>query len=142
MTQKKHIKIVIVEDDLYYNKALTKYVETICENILFKEHTFEINSFLSAHEAIEQLDDLTDIMILDYTLINEHEYDVLNGENVIDEVEKHCPKCKIIVVSASQNPNITARVMKRDIYEYIDKNINSKNRIGAVLQRAIVSQAR
>ncbi|NVK64836.1 MAG: response regulator [Flavobacteriales bacterium] len=142
MINGKNIKIVIVEDDLYYNKALTKYVETICESILFKEHTFEINSFLTAHDAIEQLDDLTDIMILDYTLVNETETDVLNGENVIDEVEKHCPKCKIIVVSAAQNPAITARVMKRDIYEYIDKNINSKNRIGAVLQRAIVSHTR
>ena len=142
MTHRKNIKIVIVEDDLYYKKALTKYVETICESVLFKEHTFEIDSFLTAHEAIEQLDDLTDIMILDYTLINEKEADILNGENVIDEVEKHCPKCKIIVVSAAQNPEVTARVMRRDIYEYIDKNINSNQRIGAVLQTAIVSHIR
>lgn len=135
--QRKTIKIVIVEDDRYFNKTLTKYVETLCNNRLYPGCYFEIQSFLNGHDCIENLEEDTDIMILDYFLFNPEEQDEVNGEDVLKEVKDCCPDCKVIVLSALQDSHTTAELMKKGIFDYIDKNVNTKNRLGAVLQKAI-----
>lgn len=133
----KKIKIVIVEDDLYYNKALTKYIETICNEKFYTKASFEIKSYTNAHECIEELEDDTDIIILDYYLINLLEDDVLTGGDVVDVVKKHCTDCEIIMISSQKDDEITSELRSKGISEYIDKNLNSKNRIGSVIQKIL-----
>ncbi len=133
----KNIKIVIVEDDLYYNKALTKYVQTICNEKTYSGLKFEICSYLNAHDCIEAMDDSMDIMILDYFLVNHDEEDVLTGEDVLKELKTYAPNCKVIVVSAQQSASKTAHLMRNGIYDYVDKNVSSKNRVGALLQKLL-----
>lgn len=67
MGTKKTIKIAIVEDDVFYNKALTRYVELEGES-LSKHYNVDIkvSSFTSAAKSIENLEDDLDIMFLDY----------------------------------------------------------------------------
>ena len=137
MNTPKKIKIVIVEDDLYYQKTLTKYVETICNHALYPQFDFEIKSYSNAHDCIEELDNLTNIMILDYFLINEEETDILTGADIIAEVNQHCLDCKVIMISAQTDEKLTKELLNQGIYEYVDKNVNSKNRIGAILQKII-----
>lgn len=137
MKTKKSLKIVIVEDDLYYNKALTKYLETICNSSVYPEFDFEIKSYTNAHDCIEELDDDTSIMVLDYYLINKEESDVLTGADIVKEANKHCSNCQIIMISAQESPHNTSELMRLGIYDYVDKNVNSKNRLGAVMQRLI-----
>lgn len=137
MTRRKIVKIVIVEDDNYYNKALTKYVHTLCNPAVYPKFDFEIKSFDNAHDCIRELENDIEVMILDYFLTNDNEVDVLNGADVLAEVNKHCPNCKVIMVSALQNAHTATEMMRQGIYEYVDKNVNSKDRIGAVLQRAL-----
>ncbi len=137
MKTKKHLKIVIVEDDLYYNKALTKYLNTLFNSSAYPQFDFEIKSYLNAHDCIEELEDDTDIMVLDYHLINKEETDVLTGLDIVKEAKKHCPNCKIVMVSSQQNAYVTSELMKQGVYEYIDKTINTKNRVGSVLQQII-----
>ncbi len=132
--KKQIIKVVLVEDDPYYNRLLNKYVQTICGGSFYPELLFEIKSFLSAHECIEQLEDDLNILVLDYFLFNKEEEDVLSGIDVLKAVKKHSPDCKIIVVSALKSPSKILRLHQEGIDAYIDKNINSKNRIGAILQ--------
>lgn len=133
----KEIKIVIVEDDLYYNKALTKYIQTICNEKVFTKFSFDIKSYTSAHDCIEELEDDLDILLLDYYLINLAEHDVLTGADVIDAVKENCADCEIVMISSQTDPDITSNLKSRGINEYIDKNLNSKNRIGSVIQKII-----
>ncbi|MEX1001573.1 MAG: hypothetical protein WDZ35_05610 [Crocinitomicaceae bacterium] len=140
MLHKKKIKIVIVEDDKYYNQMLSRYVKNICNNSVQKNFDCEIQSYYNAHECIEELDDDTDFMILDYFLENKEEDDVLSAEDVIKEAKIHCPDCKIIVVSAMRNAHKAAELMKSGIYEYVDKNVNTTNRIGSLLQKALYQE--
>ncbi|MEX2485271.1 MAG: response regulator [Brumimicrobium sp.] len=137
MKTKKVLKVVIVEDDLYYNKALTKYIQTICNTSVYPEFNFEILSYLNAHDCIEELDDETNIMVLDYYLINKDEDDVLTGADIVKEANEHCDDCHIIMISAQESPHNTSELLKMGIFDYVDKNVNSKNRLGAVLQRLI-----
>jgi response regulator of citrate/malate metabolism len=134
MKLKKDLKIVIVEDDLYYNKALTKYVETICDEHIYPNFHFIIKSYFTAHDFIEEMEDDTDIIILDYLLINDDDDEIINGDEVINVALKYCPDCKIIMVSGESSPHTTAEMLKKGVYEFIDKNVNSRNRIGSVLQ--------
>lgn len=135
--RKQIINVALVEDDPYYNRLLTKYVKTICADSFYPDFQFNIQSFFSAHECIEQLDDELNILVLDYFLFNREEQDVLSGSDVLDEVNKHCDNCKVIVVSALKSPSTILKLKQKGIYAYIDKNVNSRNRIGSLLQNIL-----
>ncbi len=134
------MKIVIVEDDLYYNKALAKYVHTICNPQVYPNFNFFISAFYSAHDCLENYEDDTDIMILDYFLINKEDPEVITGEDVLVEVKRNCPNCKFIMVSEQHSPLVAHELMKLGLTEYIDKNVSDKNRLGAILQKLIVEE--
>ena len=137
MLRNREIKIVIVEDDLYYNKVLKKYIETICNEKFYSKCKFTIKSYLTAYECIEELEDDTDLVLLDYYLVNENEQDNLTGVDVLDAVNEYCDDCKVIMISGQDNPTITEALREKGIVEYINKNLNSKNRVGSVVQRVL-----
>jgi DNA-binding NtrC family response regulator len=139
--QKDIVKIAIVEDDVYYNKILLKYVQTICNQSSYPQYEFEFFSFYNAHDCIEQMDEDLDIMILDYLLINEEEDDVLNAMDVIRELKRMNSECKVILFSGQQSAHTTIELMKAGIYEYIDKSVNGSDRIGAVIHRILAKRA-
>lgn len=134
MLRKKNIKIAIVEDNVYENKSLTKYVSTICNQDIYKDFSFDIASYTTAHDCIEELDDDLSILLLDYYLFNPHEVETLNGSDVLEQVKKHCKECKVIVQSEMTNAQTVKQLMQDGIHAYVDKNVSSMNRIGAVIQ--------
>lgn len=137
MKARRNMKIAIVEDDQYYNRAMTQYVNTICNHKNYPHFNFEINSYHDAYEYLEDSEDDTNIMILDYFLFNKEATEVLTGEDVVVEVKKHNPDCKIIMVTEQQDPAVTKQLQKLGVVEYIDKNISNKNRLGAILHRIL-----
>lgn len=142
MNTKRDMKIVIVEDDLYYNKALAKYVHTICNPKVYPNFNFQISTYHTAHECLENYEDDTNIMILDYFLINRDDPEVITGEDILVEVKKNCPDCKFIMVSEQKSAQVTRELMNRGLTEYVDKNISNKNRLGAILQKVLVEENR
>lgn len=137
MLKKREIKMAIVEDDLYFKKSLQRYVKTICEPYESRGFTFDISTFSSANEAIQELDDELDIMILDYHLPDMYCDDDLSGEDVIKAVQDHCKNCKVILVSSDSRQLERKREVNHSIYGFVDKNINTKNRLGALLQETL-----
>jgi response regulator of citrate/malate metabolism len=137
MEKRRNIKIYIVEDDKYFNQLMTKYVGAICESLQYNGFDFEIKSFSNAHQCIEKLEGDVDFMFLDYYLNNFDEPDILTGEDVISEVKTFCPDCKIVIVSELRDAKKTRELQNLGIYGYVDKNLNSSNRIGSILQEAI-----
>ena len=131
------IKIVIVEDDLYYNKALTKYISDTCSSEVYPDFDFEIKSYVNVQQCIANMDDDTDIMILDYVLMNEAADEVLYASDIMDVVKGYNPKCKFIVISGQQNPHIITELKSLGIYDYIDKNEYGRNKIGSVVRKII-----
>jgi DNA-binding NtrC family response regulator len=120
--------------------ALTRYVHTICNPKNYPLFNFEIKSFKNAHEYLENSDDDADIMILDYYLLNEEEPDVLTGEDVVVEVKKTNPKCKIIMVTEQQDPSVAVQLNRLGVAEYIDKNISNRDRLGSILQKLLTEE--
>lgn len=136
MTKKK-IKIAIVEDDQFYSKLLVKYLRTICNPKYYSNFSFEFLTFSNAEDAIQNLDDDIKIMLLDYYLFDENNHDQLNGGHVLEMVNKYCPDCRVIVMSGQHNISITAKLFKEGIYDYVDKNTSSNDRIGALVKECL-----
>lgn len=139
---KKKIKIAIVEDDIFFNRTLKKYIETICNPSIYTDMEFEINTFQTADSAIQQLEDDLDLMVLDYHLYDPESDENLNGEDVLAAVNKHCPNCKVILLSGNTGPEKVFRMKMNGIHEFVDKNLSSKNRLGAIIQRTIKNDMR
>jgi DNA-binding NtrC family response regulator len=135
---KKHIQVVIVEDNPYYNRRLTKYVSTICSRDFYQDFEFSISSYFTAHECIEEMEE--DVMLLDYFLFNEDEDDVLTGADVLEETKRFAPNCKVILLSGLKSTSRILQLKKEGIYDFVDKNLNSINRVGALLQTILKEQ--
>lgn len=138
MLGKKKIKIAVVEDDLFFNKSLVKYITTICDPQVYNTFSFDIKSYTSADEAIQELEDDLDLMILDFFLMGEQdEEDELSGNDVLRAVKKHCPNCRVILMSGHADFLRKEVFLEDGVFALIDKKLNSKNRLGAILQAAL-----
>jgi two-component system response regulator AtoC len=140
--KKETIKIVIVEDNPFFNKILQKYVQNLCNSQFYQQYQFEVTTYLYAEDCIENLDNDTDIMLLDYLFVNIESDEHLTGIDVLKEVQKNCTDCKVIMISEQQNMVVTMELLKKGVYEYIDKNLNNHNRIGAVVQKILQERSK
>lgn len=142
METNKEIKIVIVEDDSYYNKALTRYVSSICNEEDYPDVKFNIQSYFSAYNLIEDLEYEAgiDLMLLDYYLLKEGDFDNINGDYVIGVVKNYFPECKIVMVSDQENEELAKEMLEKGVFEYIDKNTSSKDKIESVIKSLIVGE--
>ena len=134
MNRRDLIKIAIVEDDRFFNKSLQKYISTICNPSLYQKLNFQISAYLNANDAILNLEDDLDFMVLDYYLFDAQSTDYLNGESVLNEVNKYCDNCKVIMMSEFLDSEKIYRLTRKGVYQIIDKKLNTKNRLGAILQ--------
>lgn len=131
------VQIAIVEDDVYYNRVLTKYIKTICSRDFFPELSFSITSFENAHDFVERMDDSMDILLLDYYLYNADEFEQINGADVLKIVRKNAPECKVILLTALTDPDTLQELHGHGLLAHVDKNVNSTNRVGAILQHEL-----
>lgn len=139
MTLKKKVKIAIVEDDLFFNKSIERLVQNVCSSQAYSDFHFEIKTYLNAYDCMCQLEPDTDIMFLDYYLINVEERKMLNGYHVLNQVKEKCTDCKVVMVSSLKNFQTAVEMMRRGAYEFVTKGRDPHHRIGEVLQ-GILSQ--
>lgn len=142
MLKKREIKIAIVEDNEFFNKSLLKYIQTICDPNIYKDHEFTITTFSTANDAIQELDNELDIIILDYFLIDPDADDYLNGADVLAEVVKHCANCRVILVSGYSEKLNEFELRRKGVHEFVDKKVNSNNRIGSLIQHSLLHELR
>jgi len=137
MVRKRNIQIAIVEDDKYYNMILTKYIRSICSKSFYPHFEFTIQSFENAHDFIEKFDKSVDIILLDYYLFNQDEDEQLNGGDVLSIIKSYHPECKVILLSSLTDASKIAEMSIQGLHAHVDKNISSRNRIGAILQKTL-----
>lgn len=134
---RKTIRIAILEDNPFYNNLLTRYVKNICNEEVYHDLEFEIKPFIEPHDFLEYLNEDLDILLLDYHLDTIEFDDKINGDTVFEEVQNVAPDCKVIMVSSQTNVHKAIELMKQGLYDYVDKNVNSRNRVGTLIQRIL-----
>lgn len=140
MSALKNIKILVVEDDTFYNVLLLKQLKNICDDFDYPDVEFDIRSFRSGQAAINNLEEDLNIMILDYFLEDETQETPVNGDQVLDAVNKKCRNCKVIMVSGQKHILLAVEMMKKGIFDYVDKNRHASSRIGTIVKDILTKE--
>lgn len=128
-----HFKIVIVEDDDFYNKLLTKSIKHYLDQIaLIKGFTFELHSYLTFKDCVRNLDPDTDIMITDYYL-----NDGYNALDLLDSVKRKAYLCKVVVLSQIQSINTAICTLLEGASEFIYKDKRAPEKSSYVIEDII-----
>jgi len=113
-----NFKIVILDDNDFYNKILTRFLsESLKKTGLLKGFTVDIFSFTSVKDCLNNLDNSVDILFTDYFLSDD-----CNATHIIDFINEKVLTCKVIVVSQIQNMKTCALTILAGAYEFIKKD--------------------
>ena len=132
------IKILIVEDDIFYLKMVKRHVNNL-KRAVFPKQSFEILTSSTADDCMEKLDKDTTIVIMDYYLENDQGEVVFPGIYLLQAINLFCDDCKVIVVSGQQSKQIAINLIKTGIYEYIVKDKDTFIRLASTLDKIIKS---
>ena len=136
MNMSKPLKVLIIEDDIYYAAILEKNLK----NHMTKEEaglTYDVKIFQQAERALQHLDTDTDIVITDYYLENDQGDIPLSGDDLLKAINSYCRNCRTVVVSASTDPELPLSLFDKGIYEFIQKDRHATEKITSVLRKII-----
>lgn len=128
-----HFKIVIVEDDEFYNKLLTRHIKNyISEIALLRGFTFELQSYSTFKDCERNLESDTDIMITDYYL-----NDGYNAMDLLDSVKRKAYLCKVVVLSQIQSINTAICTLLEGATEFIYKDKRAPEKSSYIIEDII-----
>jgi DNA-binding NtrC family response regulator len=104
--------IFIVEDDPGFNKIMTSYLSA--------KHKWDVHSFQSGEEAIEQLNLNPEIFLQDFDLPK------MNGIEVMKQAKRRLPNTEFIFLSGQTNIKVAVEALQLGAFDYIVKDSNAK----------------
>jgi len=114
MTEKL-TKIFVVEDNEWYNKLL---VHTLNLN---PEH--EVKSFLNGKDLLNSLNEMPDIVTLDYRLPD------MTGLEVLERIRQENNDAQVILISEQEDINTVVSLLKLGAVDYITKSDDIRERL-------------
>lgn len=118
METNNQFKIVVLEDNDFYNQLLTRQLENYTSEIAKdKGYIFDISSYTNATDFLKNLKTDTDIAFVDYYL-----GDNKNGLEVLKIVKQKCPDCKVVVISRENNLKTSFQTLNEGAYTFIYKD--------------------
>lgn len=111
-------KIVVLEDDDFYNKLLSRYLKTALSELgIVKGFGLEVKSYTSLVDCTLNFDNDTILMFTDYYL-----KDRQSASNIIDFVNSRPSACKIVVISQIQNLQTEFSSLLKGAIDFIKKD--------------------
>ncbi|MBL3655696.1 sigma-54-dependent transcriptional regulator [Fulvivirga sediminis] len=115
MYEQEPVKIFVVEDDPAYTKFL--------QYVLGLNPDFEVTSFSTGKECLDNLYQKPAIVTLDYSLPD------MPGEKVLQEVKSYDTSIQVVIISAQEKIGTAVELLKLGAYDYITKDEDTKNRL-------------
>ncbi len=113
MTDKKKIKLFLVDDDAMYLKLL---------EIEFLQHAdFEIETYATGELCVANLSNHSDVIILDYYL-DGVEKSAMNGIETLDRIKKFNPDIPVIMLSSQDKIEVAVDCMLHKASDYVVKS--------------------
>lgn len=128
-TDSKAITIFLVDDNLFYLKALE-------HSIAGQKQSIDIKTFQTGEECLEQMQSKPEIVILDYYL-NSNVNDALDGLTILKKIKKISPKTKVIMLSAQDSLDIAVKCAENGSLDYIIKDESAFIKINKELSNII-----
>lgn len=118
---RRQFKIVVLEDNEFYNTILTKHLKNFINELeLGKEMSFDVESYTNANDCIRNLKPDTDIAIVDYYL-----GDNKNALDILKTIKEKCDHCKVIIISQFKNLKTYYQTLNEGAYHFIFKDRNA-----------------
>ena len=113
MTTKPMTKIFLVDDDELYLKLLS--IE------LAQNASFHIVCFTTGELCLAALDQLPDVIILDYHL-NGIDINAMNGIKTLEQIKEKNKDLPVIILSAQDKIEVAVNCMHHGAFDYVVKN--------------------
>jgi len=128
MIQQTLIKIFIVDDDPVFLKLL---------EIEFLENgDFDIETYESGEQCIENLKNKPDVIILDY-LLDSINKNAMNGLVTLDKIKVFDPEIPVIILSAQDKIEVAVNCMHHKATDYVVKSETSFLRLKQIITNAM-----
>ncbi|HET7818639.1 MAG TPA: response regulator [Bacteroidia bacterium] len=120
MSEQKTFRIVIMEDDEFFNDVLTHKLEQYTAILgIEKNCNFEIHSYTSAKDCLRNLKNNIDVAFVDYYLGNG-----ITGYDIVKKIKEKCWDCKIVILSQVRNIKTTSLSLNEGAIDFILKDTN------------------
>jgi response regulator of citrate/malate metabolism len=120
MKNELQYKIVVLDDNSFYNRILTKRIKSYAEmlSVAFaKDFQFDIHSYTNAQDCIKDLEPDTDLLFLDYFLDNK-----INAPDLLQTIKKNCADCKLVIISQAKNIGTVLQLVAPNPVDFIYKD--------------------
>lgn len=111
-------RIVIVEDNEFYNHLLTRqlqnYTDAIAED---KGYVFDIQSYTNASDCLRNMKEDTDVALVDYYL-----GDSTNGLEIMKQIKEKSPGCRVVIISQVKNMKTSFETLNEGAFTFIYKD--------------------
>ena len=116
--------IFLVDDEPIQNEMLKDY--------LSERFVYDIKTFDNGEDAIKQMHQNPEIVVLDYHL-NSHRSDAKNGVEVLKTIKDKYPEVQVIMLSGQDKLDIAVDSMKYGAYDYVVKGETAFSRMENVM---------
>ncbi|MES2567764.1 MAG: response regulator [Bacteroidota bacterium] len=117
METNAEFKIVVLEDNDFYNSLLTRQLQNYTDEISHdKGYKFDISSYTNANDCLKNIKPDTDIAFVDYYLGDN------NGLEVLKVIKHKSPNCKVVVLSRDDNMKTSVQTLSEGAYTFIYKD--------------------
>jgi Response regulator containing CheY-like receiver, AAA-type ATPase, and DNA-binding domains len=111
---KKNKKIIFcVDDDELFRKAF--------EIEFMKDKAFDVVSFSSGEECLENLSMKPDIIVLDYFL-DGLDKNAMNGLKTLDAIKTHDTSIPVIIMSSQDSIEVAVNCLHHEAFDYVVKS--------------------
>lgn len=109
----KKYNIMLVDDDLIFLEMLK---ESLSDN-----SDFNIITFQTGEECLNNMNSKPDVIVLDYFLNNDKD-DAKDGLKILKEIHRIDPKAKVIILSGQEDGNLVYDFVRENATNYVVKD--------------------
>lgn len=125
MSQSKKL-VYIVDDDPMQVQMMSDHLKD--------KFPFDIRGFSTGEDAVNNLPNQPDIVILDYYL-NSVKANARNGSEILQFIKKEFPEMKVIMVSGQDSMEVAVDTMRYGAADYVIKGPNQFIRLEHAIQK-------
>ncbi len=128
----QHKKLVyIVDDDPLQVQLMSDYLK--------EKFPFDVRGFSTGEEAVNNLPNHPDIVILDYYL-NSVKADARNGSEILQFIKKEFPNIQVIMVSGQDSIEVAVDTMRFGAKDYIIKGKSQLHRLDHTIEKVLAAE--
>ena len=132
-SNEKTVKIVVIEDNEFFNQLLTMRLKNYIYPIADDQHFhLQVNSYTNPKDALRNMQEDTDIVFLDYYL-----GDSMTGTEIMKKIKKMSNACNVIIISQVKSLQTSLVTLLEGASEFILKDKNAITRSCYVAEEMI-----